>query len=212
MEQKFTALEWAAIQGGHEMPTPVIPQFSFLTELVEARMYRGNDTLAGKKAKSLANVVFLMFMMLEILRHEDKAFAKKYARETMWYDDFSGMKGTASDLHNLLAVLSNQTDYNHKIETEPTISVPLLQIRRYLRDIENDRKQTSIDRAFFKTLGEFLKISIPNVTTMRINIADWPNCSKTEKRNIRLEIKNALGAANYHNDLLTYFRTLSEDF
>lgn len=207
MEQRYTAMEWAAMEGGHEVPKPTLPAFSFLQELTEARMYSNTTTLSGKKATELAKVAFLMFMMLEILRYEDKTFAKRYSLNSIGYDNFLSLKSSSTDLHNVLSVLANQNKYADKITTDFTIAVPVLQIRKYLRDIENDRKDRGWDRAFFKTLGEFLKITDSDLKEMRIWVADWPQASDTEKRKLRLQIKNLLQATNHQNDLLVQFRT-----
>jgi len=207
MEQKYTALEWAAMEGGQEVAKPAAPAFAFLQELTEARMYRNTTTLSGKKATELAKVAFLMFMMLEILRHEDKSFAKRYSLDSIGYDSFGSLKGSATDLHNVLSVLANQSKYADKITTDLSIAVPILQIRKYLRDIENDRKDKGWDRAFFKTLSEFLKITDADLKEMRIWVGDWLQASATEKRKLRLQIKNLLQATNHQNDLLVHFRT-----
>jgi hypothetical protein len=207
MEQKYTALEWAAMEGVQEVAKPTAPAFSFLQELTEARMYRNTTTLSGKKATELAKVAFLMFMMLEILRHEDKSFAKRYSLDSMWYDNFASLKSSSTDLHNVLSVLANQSKYADKITTNLSIAVPILQIRKYLRDIENDRKDKGWDRAFFKTLSEFLKITDSDLKEMRIWVGDWLQASATEKRKLRLQIKNLLQATNHQNDLLIHFRT-----
>lgn len=208
MEQRYTAAEWTAMQDPQEVAEPVAAtKLPFLQELVEARLYRNTTTLNGKTAAELAKVAYLMFMMLEILRHEDNSFAKRYSLETMWYNNFASMKSTASDLHNVLAILSNQTNYKNKIKVDANISVPNLQIRKYLRDIENDRKEKGWDRAFFKTLGEFLKITSSDLKQMRMYVADWTANSITEKRKIKLAIKNALQATKHQNDLLIQFRT-----
>ncbi len=207
MDNRYTAMEWAAMEGGQEVAKPAIPAFAFLQELTEARMYRNTSTLSGKKATELAKVAFLMFMMLEILRHEDKSFAKRYSMDSIGYDSFGSLKGSATDLHNVLSVLANQSKYADKITTDFTIAVPTLQVRKYLRDIENDRKDRGWDRAFFKTLGEFLKITDSDLKEMRIWVADWLQASLTEKRKLRLQIKNLLQATNQQNDLLVHFRT-----
>jgi hypothetical protein len=208
MEQRFTALEWAAMEGGQEVATPTVKlSLPFLQELTEARMYRGSSTLQGKTADELAKVVFLMFMMLEILRKEDAGFAKKYAKQTLWHEKFSTMRTNASDLHNLLSVLSNQQDFSSKIATNANINVPALQIRRYLRDIDSGLKQQGVDRAFFKTLEEFLKISDSNLKEIRRAVADWRDAGATEKSTIRYKIKNLLHMTNQQNDLLIQFRT-----
>lgn len=208
MEQRFTAAEWSAMQVLQEVAEPTVKlSLPFLQELTEARMYRGSSTLQGKTADQLAKVVFLMVMILEILRKEDTEFAKKYAKQTLWHEKFSTMRTNASDLHNLLSVLSNQQDFAEKITTNANINIPALQIRRYLRDIDSGLKQQGIDRAFFKTLEEFLKISDSDLKEIRRAVADWRDASATEKSTIRYKIKNSLQATNHQIDILIQFRT-----
>lgn len=180
--------------------------FEFIEELTEARMYKGRDTLHGKTAAELAKVAYLMFMMLEILRTEDAEFAKKYVKETNWAENFSAMRTNLSDLHNLLAVLNNQDKFSDKITVDHSIAVPTLQIRRYMRDIEDNRKQRGLDRSFFKSLEDFLKIGDSQCKEARRAVADWHAAGDTEKGTIRRLIKNVLQPTNQQNDLLTQFR------
>jgi hypothetical protein len=178
----------------------------FIQELNEARMYRGTDTLKGKKADDLAKVAFLMIMMLEILRDLDADFVKKYAYETMSYDNFEHMRSNATDLHNLLVVLSNQTNFEDKIKVNPKISAPILQLKRYLRDLTNHSKDHSQDRQMFMKLEGFFNISDSIVKHIRRSVGDWATCSHTEKQDICRYIKNALQNQNQQNDLFTQFK------
>jgi signal transduction histidine kinase len=76
-----------------------------------------------------------------------------------------------------------------------------------LRDIDSGLKQQGVDRAFFKTLEEFLKISDSNLKEIRRAVADWRDAGATEKSTIRYKIKNLLHMTNQQNDLLIQFRT-----
>jgi hypothetical protein len=180
----------------------------FIQELNEARLYRGTDTLKGKTADDLSKVAFLMIMMLEILRHEDKSYASTYVHDTISYENFESMRSSASDLHNLLAVLNHQEKYEEKIKTNLSISVPVLQIKRYLRDIENHRFDHGQDRSFFLKLEDFLKISDSKVKSIRRVVGDWKDNSHGEKDIIRHQIKNLIQASGQQSDILQKFKTL----
>jgi hypothetical protein len=206
MDNRYTALEWAAMEGGQEvtpMPTAKLP---FLQELAEARMYKNRDTLQGKTAEELAKGMFLMIMMLEILRKEDSSFAKRYSINTQWNQDFRSLRLQASDLHNIITVLSNQDQFADKIAVNKAISPPILQLKHYFRDIENDRKDRGWDRAFFKKLEEFLKINDSACREVRRAVADWHMNSDNEKHTVRYQIKNLLLPTNQQNDLLLHFK------
>lgn len=182
--------------------------FDFIQELNEARLYRGTSTLQGRSAEELAKISFLMIMMLEILRTEDAKFAVKYADQTLQYEQFEAMRTSATDLHNLLAVLNNQDDFEERITVNHNISVPVLQLRRYLRDISNKRKDRGLDRGLFIKLETFFKISDSTIKQIRRFVGDWHDVSNNEKADTRKQIKNMLQGYGQQNDLLIQFKTL----
>lgn len=177
-----------------------------IQELVEARLYRGTSTLEGKTAEEIAKISFLMIMMLEILRFEDSKLVSKYVADTLQYEQFDSMRSSASDLHNLLAVLNNQDKYKERIKVNHNISVPVLQLRRYLRDISANSKDRSLDRTFFTKLENFFKITDSNFKQIRRYVGDWHLVSDNEKNKIRKQIKNFLQNYGQQNDLLIDFK------
>jgi hypothetical protein len=183
-------------------------KFSFLKELTEARMFRNSDSLGGKTATNLAKISFLSLLALEIMRTLNPGYAKKYALDTISYENFKSMRNNATDLHNLLTVLNNQTDYAGKIQTDPEVAIPALQIKRYLRDMENNRKDKSLDRQFFYKLEGFLKINDPELKELRRNVVDWNMNSSVEKRNVIRTIKQELNKLSLQLDLLQQFKAL----
>lgn len=179
--------------------------FEFFDELNEARLFRGRETLQGKSADDLAKVLYLMFMMVEILRHEDSSWLRDYISNTMGDEYFRSMRSSSSDLHNIIAVLSNQDKFSDKIKTNGKISPPLLTIKRYFREILNKIKYPSQDRAFFKSLEDYLKISESKYKNIRRIVGDWESASKTEKNTVMYEIKNLIKPTNQQNDLVLRF-------
>lgn len=180
-----------------------------LQELVEARLYRNASTLAGKSADEIAKNAFIMVLMLEILRHEDPDFAKKYARDTMAYENFDVMRVGATDLHNLFAILNDQSRYQ-KITSNPNISVPVLQLKRYLNAFGSGHKDKGLDRAFLLKLEQFFKVTNSAVKSARRSIGDWNENSESEKSTIRHDIKNHLQSAGQYSDLFLRFKEVSQ--
>lgn len=179
--------------------------FDFLDELNEARLFRGRETLSGKTAEDLAKVLYLMFMMVEILRHEDSSWLRDYISNTMNDEYFKYMSASSSDLHNIIAVLSNQDKFSDKIKTDGKISPPILTIKRYFREILNKTKYPGQDRAFFKSLEDYLKISNSNYKNIRRTVGDWESSSKNEQNTVMYEIKNLIKPTNHQNDLVLRF-------
>lgn len=182
----------------------------FITGLAEARMYRGTDTLKGKKVDDLATAAYLLILMLEVLRTDDTNYAKGYASKTMQYENFETMRTSATDLHNLLAVVNNQNDYEEILKLNPDVAVPVLQIRRYLRDIIADRKQVGLDKEFFLTLERFLCIKDSTLKHIRRTVADWEHSGKMERSSVRKQLKNYTPPSATQADLLVHFRSITK--
>ena len=189
-----------------------VVRLGFIEELTEARLYRNGDSLRGKKVEDLAKSAYLMIMMLEILRYESKEFARHYARDTIAYEEFKSMRSSATDLHNILTVLKNQSNFSGKIIIDPAINIPTLQLKRYLKDISEDRDNVSADRLLFKSLETFLKISNSTYKSLRRDIIDWDVLSKSGKTSTRNIIKNQMNNFGMQNDLLLKFKDVAQKF
>jgi gas vesicle protein len=147
--------------------------------------------------------------MLEIVRAEDSAYAKTYAQNTVTYENFDAMRGNASDLHNILTVLANQSKFDDKITVDLHIAVPVLQIKKYLRDIVAGHKEPGMDRQLFMKLEGYLKISNSQYKNIRRSVGDWKDNSRAEKATVRNEIKNTLMNLSQQNDLFVHFKNLA---
>lgn len=182
-------------------------KFEFIQELTEARMYRGTSTLSGKSAEELAQIVYAMILMLELVRYEDPGQAKNYAKSTITYDLFKTMRNGASDLYNLLAVLNNQDDYAERIRANHYISVPVLQLKKYFRDIENSNYRSGEVRPFMLKLETYLNINESWMKQARRAILYWnQTTTDNEKEKTVRNLKRFFQAYSYNNDLYVYFR------
>lgn len=180
--------------------------FDFIQELKEARMFRGSDTLRGKSARDVATMAFAMIMMLEILRSEDKEWTKSYVRSSMDHTNFGSMRTNASDLHNLLSAINSQDKYSARIKSDASISVPVLAIRRYFREILSGQKNLGLDRTLFQSLESAFKISDSNLRKVRRNVGDWWLASDTEKASTRRLLKNVLQSTAHQADIFVHFK------
>jgi len=178
----------------------------FIQELTESRMYKGSDTLRGKTAKELARVTYLMILILEILRKEDNKFAQDYAQQTLAYDDFDHMRTNATDLHNLISVLTHQDKYANRIKEDKTISMPSLQTKRHLRDMIRGVYVKQMVLQYLLTVERFLKIDDSLLKQMRRQVGEWHVLSDREKREVQRKIKSILSSMNQWNDIYTHFK------
>lgn len=194
----------------HTIPEVEVEQkYSFLQELVESRLYKGsNATLDGRTAEELARATYLCLMMLEILRYEDNQYAKSYSGKTIQYD-YTKVRSFATDIHNLITILNHQDDHK-KIKSNKNITVPALQVTRWMRDIANDNKDNSLDNQLFYKLDGFLKIHEGNYRTVRRTVSYWKESTPLERKAAIDYIKQAMARLNnLQPDIAVYFKNKS---
>lgn len=162
------------------------------SELIEARMFRMPISLEGHTAQDLAQTMYMALLAVELIRHSDEDTARTYCQRTIQFGDFDHMRGSATDLGNLMSVLSNQDKFEDRIKTNYDISAPLLQTKTYLRGVLTGSFQHGRDRQFFMNLETALNISNSIFWQVRRTILDWQLANTSERQaalsNIRREL------------------------
>jgi len=171
-------------------------KLDFITkELVEARMFTGTASIGKHSLSELSRILYLNLLAVEILRYTDLDMAQHYANQTLQYGDFNHMRGSGTDLANLLAVISNQNDYDDRLEIDDKVVAPVLQTKSYLRGVWqlNPRGQHSRDRMFFMNIEAQLGINDSMLWSIRRGVLDWELLDSHERtrvlNNMRREIQ-----------------------
>lgn len=154
----------------------------FFQELNESRMYRRLNQLEGKSIHDVAERLFEHLLALQIFANEDRGTAMKYANQIMRQQAFDGFRTSMPDLYNLIALVKKQSNYEHVIDTDETVGIPELRMRRNLREIgrggfdNNDYSQMMLmlQRRFDE---------LPNVLKeLRRQISTWDRKSEGNKK------------------------------
>ena len=87
--------------------------FEFIRdEITEARYIRTGRDALGRDMTDVAESYFEQLLMLQQMRFENPAFAKKYAKDTLKFMNFSSIKPGGTDLHNLASIINNHNKYS----------------------------------------------------------------------------------------------------
>jgi hypothetical protein len=167
--------------------------FDFIKEeIFEARMFRTPVSVSGRTAADLARVLYVSLLAVELVRQIDERTAQHYAALTIQWGDFDHIRGSATDLANIIAVLSNQRDFEKYVEPNYDISAPVLQIKSYLRSVWQGYWFHGRDRQAFMNIETMLGISDSTLSQIRRIVLDWKlyevNDHKTAVHNIRREL------------------------
>ena len=83
MDKRYTALEWALMEGGHEVPPSSDKPFSFLQDIFESRMTKDDGNSQKLTYSDCCERLYLMLLVLETLRRYPSyaSTVKDYARK-----------------------------------------------------------------------------------------------------------------------------------
>lgn len=183
MNEKYTAKEWAMIEGGHTVETDDTPQFSFIREnLSESTMYRTHAQIKNAPQSEVRDFAFITLITLWLLTSEDKkAFAQDYATKTIQYRDFNLYRQAGTDLFMAIHRLVNDgslREYNIlRFLTLMSMGQPIVAPETWLLKLE---RNLGITNGTYKMLRRY--------------ISDWNRISDAQHEEV-------------YNKLLLYYRS-----
>ena len=117
----------------------------FLQYVSEGRVVRRQSDLSRYTFQEITERIYLSFLALTLLRNfrQTTGFVQSYSTATLSYGSFDRVRTTSNDLHNMLAVVAGDPAIANKLANKNAAmalrqrqTVPVLAIRRYLRDFK----------------------------------------------------------------------------
>lgn len=177
----------------------------FLQELSESRMYRRLGQVEGKNINDIAERLFEHLLALQIFCNEDRDLASRYADWIMRQQQFDGFRNSQPDLYNLITLVLRQDQYSHVLDTDNTVSIPELRLRRNLRQIarggfdNNDYSQMML--MLQRKFDKLPKILI----SFRRQVSDWKNLSPDQRtqtiRRLLTQMREKGMQSDFYRDL-----------
>jgi len=165
--------------------------FEFIREeITEARYIRSASDTVGRDMTDVGESFFEQLLMLQQMRYENPAFAKKYAADTLKFMNFSSIKPGGTDLHNLAAIINNPSKYKG-VTSGGTVSFDELGFKRYLRDIAAGRTNTTMDRSFLMRQQKNLGIDSSFLKAARRVSADYGRSNPGERGALSARMVNS---------------------
>ena len=175
----------------------------FLKYVSEGRIVRRQSDLQRYTFQEITERIYLSFLALTLLRNfqQTLGFTKSYARDTLAYGSFDRVRPTSNDLHNMLAVVAGDPEITKKLANKNAAmalrqrqTVPVMAIRRYLRDFKNSFQ-------FLSNLESALGIGNLDYKNLRRAISDYANLDARRKKLTTTRLLQALKAKLSGTDL-----------
>lgn len=155
--------------------------FEFIREeITEARYIRTAKDAAGRDSTDIAESFFEQLLMLQQMRFENPAFAKKYAKDTLKFMNFASVKPGATDLHNLASILGNPAKYP-SVTSPGQVGFDEFAFKRYLRNVANGQASSALDRQFLLAQQKRLGIDSSFLKSARRIAGDFGRASPNER-------------------------------
>ena len=168
----------------------------FLQYVSEGRVVRRQSDLGRYTFQEITERIYLSFLALTLLRSFDQTvgFVNAYATATLSYGSFDRVRTTSNDLHNMLAVVAGDPSISQKLANKNAAmaqrqrqSVPVLAIRRYLKDFKNAF-------SFLSKLESALGITNGDYRNLRRAISDYARLDTKRKKATTTRLLQALKA------------------
>ena len=165
-------------------------KLELIDELIESRMFRNETSISKLKPQQLAEYFYIGMLYLNALRYTNESAARSYSQSTLHYNEFDGVKSSATDLYNLASGAVRDRQF------------PELAFRRWLRDIIADRRDSRQDYQLFTDFESVLKIDSAGLRGLRRISLYYADYSAGAQKNFWTTVTQYLRAHMQTIDLL----------
>ena len=212
MTEKFTAAQWAEIEGGHEMTTKEAP-FSFIKDIHESRMTKDNGSSQKLTYTDCGERMYLTLLALETMRKypDFKAYVQRYAKKTAGFELYKYYRVMGTDLYNFTYFLVGSGPAQDKLKDpeaakrmRATTKLPLPAINRYIQALAQGKEPTQAN-SMFMAIETAVKITNSDYKSIRRNLVNFARLTKAEKRLISTRLIFAVRAKLRSSDIIEDF-------
>ena len=213
MTEKFTAAQWAELEGGHEV-TPVQEEsYSFLRDLHESRMTKDNGNAKKLTYTDCGERMYLTLLALETMRQypDFKAYVQRYAKKTAGFEQHKMYRIMGTDLYNFTYFLVGDSGAQDKLKDpesakrlRATTKLPTAAINRYINALASGKLPVQVSN-MFQAIETALKVSNSDYKSIRRNLMNFARLTKAEKRLISTRLIFAVRAKLRSSDIIEDF-------
>jgi hypothetical protein len=213
MTDKFTAAQWAEIEGGHEVTPSKEEPYSFLRDLHESRMTKDNGNAKKLTYTDCGERMYLTLLALETMRQypDFRAYVQRYAKKTAGFELYKMYRIMGTDLYNFIYFLVGDGKAQDKLKDpdsakrmRASTKLPTSAINRYINAIAQGKQPVQVNN-LFQAIESALKVSNSDYKAIRRNLMNFARLTKAEKRLISTRLIFAVRAKLRSSDIIEDF-------
>jgi len=213
MTDKFTAAQWAELEGSHEMTTTKEAPFSFIKDIHESRMTKDNGSSQKLTYTDCGERMYLTLLALETMRQypDFKAYVQRYCKKTAGFELYKYYRVMGTDLYNFTYFLVGGGPAQDKLKDpesakrmRATTKLPLPAINRYINALAQGKTPSQVN-SMFMAIESAIKVSNSDYKAIRRNLVNFARLTKAEKRLISTRLIFAVRAKLRSSDIIEDF-------
>ena len=212
MTDKFTAAEWAAMEGGHDI-TPSESKFSFLQDIHESRMTKDNGNAKKLTYTDCGERMYLTLLALETMRQypDFKAYVQRYCKKTAGFELYKMYRIMGTDLYNFIYFLVGDSSAQAKLKDpeaakklRATTKLPTAAINRYINAVAQGKEPVQVNNMFM-AIESAINVTNTDYKAIRRNLTNFAKLTKAEKRLVSTRLIFAVRAKLRSSDIIEDF-------
>lgn len=213
MTDKYTAAQWAELEGGHEVTPSKEEPYSFLRDLHESRMTKDNGNAKKLTYTDCGERMYLTLLALETMRQypDFRAYVQRYAKKTAGFELYKMYRIMGTDLYNFIYFLVGDSSAQDKLKDpdgakrmRASTKLPTSAINRYINAIAQGKQPVQVNN-LFQAIESALKVSNSDYKAIRRNLMNFARLTKAEKRLISTRLIFAVRAKLRSSDIIEDF-------
>ena len=212
MTERFTAAQWAEIEGGHEMTPDKSEPMSFLKDLHEARMTKDNGPSRKLSYADCGERMYLTLLALETMRQypEYKGIVQRHCKKTSGFELYKYYRIMGTDLYNFLYFLVGSQDKLKDPESARATAkavkrkIPIMDINRHIQALGRGAEPTLVTKMFLG-IESSLNITNADYKMIRRGLQDYPKLTKADKERLVTRLIFAVRAKLRSSDIIDDF-------
>ena len=212
-QNKYTAAEWAAMQGGHTLDEQN-KGLSFMQELGEARMFKTRQQVSKEGARTLTDHLFVGLLGLYVMSQDYNAApaASNYARKTAQLGNFNRPSPGGTDLYQTIHSLNRPEMFKGGKDAllMNGVNIEQARIKQFLKKIEMGRVTDGEAAQFFYRLERNLKIQNPKLRAARRLAQNWGSLNTTQQQLVGTQLNRYFQMNALRSDMYPMFKSFAK--
>ena len=213
MTEKYTAAQWAEIDGGHEVTPTKEEPYSFLRDLHESRMTKDNGNAKKLTYTDCGERMYLTLLALETMRQypDFKAYVQRYCKKTAGFERYKMYRIMGTDLYNFVYFLVGDSSAQDKLKDPDSAKrmraatkLPTAAINRYINAVAQGKEPSQVN-SMLMAIESAINVTNSDYKAIRRNLTNFARLTKAEKRLVSTRLIFAVRAKLRSSDIIEDF-------